>query len=369
MTGDGVSLVSFRDASGTASAGDRNGDPGDGVSLVAFVRFAARRAPGGLALALAGLALAGLAAQPRRSHADTPRVTPAAIEIDRDSSPAGRVALGFDAGEPVGAWGASLAVSWLERPIRLAAGALGDGAPASQPVRRRETVTLGGAVALGAAVVLDAAVRASHQVGDRLRAVGDPEPLAATVFHDVRLAARIRVAGDGDRAALLRTELTLPTGDADQLSGEPRWTAAWSLIGRATLSGGVVGAATAGIRLRGAEVAVGDRVVGNEMFAAAGVVVPVASPGVVVTGALLGALGDRVAMRRGPNPFELQLGAAVQPLDNLRVGVQLGLGLGDQLGAPGLRALVVVAWAPPAAAAAPAPAVLDDEPDDDLEAP
>jgi hypothetical protein len=58
------------------------------------------------------LALGAMGAASRPAHADTPRDTPAAIEIDRDAAPAGRVGFGFEGGEPVDAWGASLAAGW-----------------------------------------------------------------------------------------------------------------------------------------------------------------------------------------------------------------------------------------------------------------
>src|SRR5688500_18520604 len=94
----------------------------------------------GVAIALGGVS-AGQGA-----HAEQPRTTAAAIEVDRDATPAGRVGFGFDGGEPVDAWGASIAVAWIERPIELAAGAFGAGSAATQPVRRRQTLTLGGAL-------------------------------------------------------------------------------------------------------------------------------------------------------------------------------------------------------------------------------
>lgn len=288
------------------------------------------------------------------ARADTPRDTPAAIEVDRDATPAGRVGFGFDGGEPVDAWGASIAAGWVDRPIRLGSGTFGGGSPASQPVRRRETLSLGGALALGDSVVIDLGLRASHQVGDRLIAVGNPERLARYVFHDVRFGGRIRVAGNRDRAAMLRADLTLPSGNTDQFAGDASWTAAWSLIGRATLPHDIVMAANAGIRLHGAEVAIGDRLVGDEFFAAAGVAVPVPQVGplrglagpVKLTGELLGSLGDHVGKLSGPSPLEARLGVIVQPLPELTIGVHAGLGLDDQIGAPRFRALIELAWTP-----------------------
>lgn len=287
----------------------------------------------------------GLVLAAGHAHADTPRKQPAAIEVDRDRAPAGRIGFGFDAGEAVDAWGASASIGWIEAPIRLDAGALATGAAATEPVRRRQTLTLGGALAVGDSAVLDLALRGSHQIGDRLRAAGDATRLARFAFHDLRLGGRVRVAGDDDRAALVRAELTLPTGDDDSFAGDKRYTAGLSLIGRATLPHDIVLAGTLGARLHGAEVGVGDRVIGDELFAAAGASVPVA-PAIAVLGEILGALGDNVGDLEAPSPLEARIGAIVRPLPGLAIGAHVGAGLNDEIGAPRFRAMLEVAWTP-----------------------
>jgi len=308
----------------------------------------------------------------RPLHAEAPRATPAAIEVDRSAAPGGRAGLGFDDGEPVDAWGVSLALGWLERPIALGAGSFGAGTPASAPVRRRQTVALGGALAVGDSVVVDAVLRASHQVGDRLAAAGDPARLSRGVLHDLRLGGRIRLVGDRARAALLRAELTLPTGDDAALAGDAAWTLAWHLIGRATLPRQIGVAATAGIRLHGAEVVIGRRLVGDELLAAAGASVPLAALGlgdepIALTAELTYALGDRLGDRKGPSPAEARLGVRLQALPALAITASAGVGLNDQIGAPRLRALIALAWTPPGPPPAPGPALppeAEDEPDE-----
>jgi hypothetical protein len=307
------------------------------------------------------------------AHADMPRDTPTAIEVDRDAAPGGRVGFGFDGGEPVDAWGASLALGWLERPIQLPAGAFGSSSPATRPVRRRETLSLGGALAVGDRVVIDAVLRGSHQVGDRLAAAGNPDGLARHVLHDLRLGARVQLVGDAARSAALRGELTLPSGDDAQFAGDAAWTAAWSLIGRTTLPHGIIVAATAGIRLHGAEVAVGDRLIGDELFGALGVAVPLPAVGplpgdrLMLTAELHAALGDRVGDAAGPDPAEARIGALIRARPELTVGVHAGFGLDDQIGAPRFHALVELAWTPrverPPPPAQPPPSD-DDEPDE-----
>lgn len=315
-------------------------------------------------------ALAAALAAPA-AQADRPLDTPAAIEVDRDATPAGRVGLGFDAGEPIDAWGASLAIGLVEQPIALSAGAFGAGSPATRPVRRRQTVTVGGALAVGDRVVLDGAWRASHQIGDRLRAAGNPDRLARYVVHDLRLGGRLRVAGDRDSAVFLRADVTLPTGDDAQFAGDARWTAAWRLIGRLSLARGVVIAGGVGIRLHGAEVAIADRLIGDELCLAAGVAVPLGRA--VATGELAGALGDNVGMQAAPSPLEARLGAHLPVLADLVVGARVGAGLVDQIGAPSFRAIVELAWTPrvarpvqlPSASEPAAQPALDGEPDPD----
>jgi hypothetical protein len=313
------------------------------------------------------------------AHADRPRDTPTAIEVDRDAAPGGRVGLGFDDGAPVDAWGVSIAASWIDRPIELGADAFGGGSPRTRPVRRRETLAFGGALAFGERIAIDLLLRGSHQVGDRLTAAGNPDRLARWVFQDVRIGGRIRIVGDRERTALVRAELTLPTGDDRQFAGDARWTAAWSLIGRAVVAHDIAIAGTAGIRLHGAEVAVGDRLIGDALFGAAGASVPLRALGltgaaerVAVTGELIGALGDHVGDLAGPSPIEARIGAIAQLSPELSVGAHAGFALGDQIGAPRFRALLEVAWAPRVArrvqpTARPTPE--SDEADDDPDAP
>ncbi|MBA3457050.1 MAG: hypothetical protein H0T42_28435, partial [Deltaproteobacteria bacterium] len=195
------------------------------------------------------------------ARADEPRDEPTAIDVDREIVPAGRTELGFDAGAPVPGWGLSVTFGYLRRPMVLRAPMF-----ESAPVTRRATLAIGGAVALGDSVVLDARFPFAWQEGDRLRIVGDPKVLDRWVPGDFRLGGRIRVVQAPHGAVFLRAELSLPTGDDGDFAGESSWSLAWSLIGRAQLPRGIVLAGTAGIRLRGAEVRLGDRLVGDELY-------------------------------------------------------------------------------------------------------
>jgi len=172
---------------------------------------------------------------------------------------------------------------------------------------------------------------------------------------DLRFGARIRVVRTPRVAAFLRGELTLPTGDDHDFAGEASWAGAWSLIGRFALPHGLAFAVTGGIRLRGAEVLLADRVVANELFGAAGVVVPLPPVRPLwcdpeyfkLTAELAGILGDELAGRRGPSPLEARLGFVGRPHHDLTVGVRAGVGLVDEIGAPQFRATLEVTYQGP----------------------
>ncbi|MDX2091669.1 MAG: hypothetical protein SFX73_27660 [Kofleriaceae bacterium] len=318
------------------------------------------------------LALAALLV-PTLAFADAPRDTPAAIELDRHAPPPGRTELGFDGGADVHGWGATVAVGWLAQPALLRSGGL-----ESAPVERRQTLSLGAALALGPSVVVDARFPMAHQTGDRLRLLGVPRALDRWVPGDVRLGARIRVMKKAHVSTFLRGELTLPTGDDHDFAGEAAWAGAWSIIGRFTLPRNIIIAVNGGIRLRGAEVLLGDRVVANELFGNLGVVVPLppvrplwCDPDFFkLTGELAGILGDDVAGERGPSPVEARFGFVGRPLPELTLGVRAGFGLTDEIGAPRWRALLEVTYQgyhqvlPPRA---PAEQAAEEPTDDDIE--
>jgi hypothetical protein len=289
-----------------------------------------------------------LGAAPGEARADAPVDRPTAIELDRDASPPGRTELGFDGGVPVAGWAVTLGGGWLERPITFRTA---DGE--TYPVRRRQTASLGAAIGLGESVVLDARWSMAHQVGDRLRPA-EPRALDRYVPGDLRLGARVRVTGGAARAMFVRGELTLPTGDDRDFAGEASWTLAWQLAGRLALPRGITAAAAAGIRLRGAEVLIGDRLAGSELTGALGVAVPVPpvrplwcdAEQVKLTAEAVLALGDDVGAGRGPSPAEARLGLVTLPRPDLAFGLRLGRGLTDEIGAPRARVSLELTYRP-----------------------
>jgi hypothetical protein len=284
------------------------------------------------------------------AHADVPDRTAAAVSVDRDDSPGGRVELGFDSGAPVTSYGVSAQLQFLDHPIQIDRGGV-----VTYPVDHRGTLVIGGAIAAGDNVVLDARLPVSLQDGDRLASLGDSRALSSVGLGDLRLAARVRVAGDARRMVAARMALTLPTGRDNEFLGEARYTLAWQLVGRFTFDGGILLAATAGVRVRGSEVAIADRVAGDEATGAVGVVVPIppflgrlwCKPAQLgATAELAGALGDSVGGVRGPSPLEARVGFVGHPRPAWAIGVRAGFGLDDQLGAPAFRALAEVAYTP-----------------------
>jgi hypothetical protein len=279
--------------------------------------------------------------------ADTPRDAPAGIEVDREAAPPGRGELGFDAGAPVPGWAAGVSLGYLSAPITLRS-AGGE----THPVDRRETLALGGALGLADFAVLDVRMPFARQTGTRLSALGDLRALDRWVPGDLRLGARLRVVTTPRADALIRAELTLPTGDDHDFAGEPSWSAAWSLIGRFKLPAGIVVAASGGIRLRGAEVMLVDRVIGDELHGGVGIAVPippirplwyVADQG-KLTGELVGILGDEVGGSTGPSPAEVRFGMVTRPREAFTIGVRIGAGLGDEIGAPAYRATLELTY-------------------------
>ncbi len=283
-------------------------------------------------LAVVLLASTGAAA----ALADTPRATPSRIEVDRDDAPPGRSELGFDGGAAVRGGGVTLSGAWLEEPITFTDA---DGAR-THPVARRQTLRLGGAYAVSRNVVVDARLPFAHQTGTRLRALGDPQPLDRWVLGDLALGARIRVAHGRRGAMFVRGDLSLPTGADSDFAGEARWSLAWRLIGRAQLPAGIALAGSVGVRLRGAEILVGDRLVGDELAAALGVIVPLPGRRVSLTSELVAVAGNDVGAGTGPSPSEARLGVVVTLHPRWTLAARIGRGLSDDIGAPALRASV-----------------------------
>ncbi len=286
------------------------------------------------------------------ARADSPADHAGAFEVDRESPPPGQGELSFDGGAPLlGRWAASVQLGYLDRPFRLHTTEV-----KIFPVEHRETVALGGAVAIGPSIVADLRFPLAHQVGDRMQGLGDDDrPLDRWVQGDLSLGLRLRLSAREHSAFFVRGVVTLPTGDDFDYAGEARFTAAWALIARFTLPQGFVAAATAGVRFRGREVVVADRMLSDELFG--GIGVTYALPAirglycpenhVRVTGELVGVLGNDVADKEGASPVEGRLGLISQIRPWVAVAGRLGKGIGDHVGSPRFRGMLELVFTTP----------------------
>ncbi len=165
---------------------------------------------------------------------------------------------------------------------------------------------------------------------------------------DLTLGARVHVMTRGPVAVFVRGELVLPTGDDYDFAGDASWSAAWFGIARVTLAHGVTLSATGGIRLRGAEVQIADRLEGDELLWAVGATVGV--PPVLplwcepdqlrASAEIVGVAGDRVNHLRGPSPIEARLGLIGRIRPAYAIAVRAGTHLDDEIGAPAFRATI-----------------------------
>jgi hypothetical protein len=295
-------------------------------------------------LVAAAVALASVAGT---AHADAPLDRPEAFEVDREVPPPGQVEFSFDGGAHVEGWALSAQLGYLDRPFRLHTVDV-----KIFPVNRRETLALGGSIAIGPAILFDARMPFIHQSGDRMQGLGDDRPLDANVLGDMTIGGRLRLTERERYSAFVRLQLALPTGDDFDFAGEARFTAAWMLIGRLRLPQNIVVAGTAGVRFRGREVIVADRLLGDELFAAVGASLKLPAISglycddndVRLTVELHGVLGSSVGDREGAHPAEVRAGVASKLRPWLALAVRLGKGIDDHIGAPRLRAMAELAY-------------------------
>ena len=73
-----------------------------------------------------------------------------------------------------------------------------------------------------------------------------------------------------------------------------------------------------------------DRVVGDELFGAAGVVVPLSGPALAASAEVDGVVGDDVKGMRGPSPVEARAGVVGRIGAAWQLGARIGFGLDDE---------------------------------------
>lgn len=188
---------------------------------------------------------------------------------------------------------------------------------------------------------------ALSQDADVSRVEGARQP--GTGLGDARVGSTLRLLDSGALRLALAAELSLPTGDVDSFGGS----------GGPTFTPRVVAGATAG-RLR-ADVHAGFRwrertelgqlAVDDELVYGAGAALELWRERLWLVGELAGAVGARVDGVGEARPFETRGGVRAGLGRGWSVAAGVGAGVGRGYGAPSVRGLVTVAYAPTATSA------------------
>jgi hypothetical protein len=298
------------------------------------------------------LALVGASVVPAaRARADMPTDKPTAVDVERWTATATGWWAGLDDARALGmghlAIGATASVA--TRPIGLSSPG---GDDLGAPVSARATLTLAAAYGVTETVDVNLALPLVLQGGDRLTAVGRPQELKGATSGDARLGVKVQLFANERVTAALAAGVTLPTGNEQHYAGEESWVADWRGLGIARLGRFAIGLG-AGVRLRGAEVALSpSQVSGNELVGALAVAwqLPVID-GVYCDWTALraiaeldGVYGDKVGGVRGPSPLEARVGVRGRVWRGWTIGVVGGRGLVDEVGAPRWRGVIEVSW-------------------------
>lgn len=205
----------------------------------------------------------------------------------------------------------------------------------------------------------------AFQQGDdvRLDGVAYSAPSAGAIG-DVRLGADLRLFGEygGPITAALGAQLYFPTGRTKQFTGD----GSTRLAPRFAIAGDVglfTYAVRTGVMVRFAGEDFGEQAVGTEWTfgGAAGIrlVDKKLTVGPEIWGATVIADGSNGLFSRDATPVEGILGAHYRVLDRWMLGAGIGPGFSRGLGAPQLRTLLSLDWAPLPKHAPPAPADAD----------
>jgi hypothetical protein len=276
-----------------------------------------------------------------------------AFSVERFTPPPGHASFGTVEEPdvlPRWQWSASLWSSFMSRPIVFRDILTGE--EATVPVRWRLGFDASGAIGLGKRFQVGVAVPWAVQDGDRLQGTGiDAAPLDRFVLGDMRVHARVRIAGaPGDRGlgSALAGTWHLPTGDDDDFAGELNTMYEWKLaVGWRGARWAAAG--NLGLRVRNKEVVLLSpaRPHGNELLT--GAAATVALPGVPrlgvprswAIGEVVWAIGDAPTGTRGPSPGELRAGLRAVGGGGWSLTALFGVGLtpGD-VGSPSWRAVL-----------------------------
>lgn len=221
-------------------------------------------------------------------------------------------------------------------------------------VRHQAFVHLGGAIVVAQRLrlALDAPV-ALYQDGEAATVSGERLSAAtAPAFGDVRLAADVRLLGNGtgehgDAFALAAgVRAWLPTGLRSQFTGDGSARIAPQVLAAGAL-GPFLWAARTALVYRSRDDAYAGRTLGSELFFAVGAFVRTHDERLVIGPELSAAsafTGGAKFLGSHETPVEWLFGAHCDVVRNLRIGAGFGGGLGHGYGAPLVRGLLSMAW-------------------------
>jgi outer membrane protein OmpA-like peptidoglycan-associated protein len=173
-------------------------------------------------------------------------------------------------------------------------------------------------------------------------------PQTGTSLGDIRLGADLRLVGEylGPAQLALGVQVYLPTGDRESFTGDGKLR----VMPRLLLAGDIgpfAYSARVALDYRAQDEAVAGVAVGSELFFAATSGIWLAKRRILIGPELSGStvLAKDATFKRATTPFELLFGIHFRPRD-WRFGVAAGPGLTRGLGAPEVRVLALVEWAP-----------------------
>ncbi len=171
----------------------------------------------------------------------------------------------------------------------------------------------------------------------------------ATAFGDLRLAADLRLVGEyrGPAELAIGAAVYLPTGSKDAFTGDGKVR----IAPRALLAGEIgpfMYAARAGFLYRANDAGFDGATKSNEVFGAAAAGFRVADERLVLGPELYGSTSTASGgfFKRRTSPFEILFGAHYMATRDVRLGIGVGPGLTRGVGAPQVRGLLSLEWAP-----------------------
>lgn len=189
---------------------------------------------------------------------------------------------------------------------------------------------------------------------------GTIRPSSDATIGELRLSADVRLFGElNDPATLsLGARAYFPTGSRAAFTTD----GVFSMLPQLQLAGRVssfVYAARTGVRIRGREQNFGSEPIGSELVFGAALGVIALDDRLVVGPELWGSSvvsdGAEAFFGQSSTAFEGILGAHLDAVKGLRIGLGFGPGLTNGMGAPAVRYLASVEWVPPIEQAPPPP--------------